>query len=464
MLREASLAENGRIEEPYHAYLTIDTGKPAVWIEYNGQVLPDNYTELPHSMTWRVYRCAPEANSELGPVVRLKIRGVHRPTAEEFYVVGTGRRIGQMHVNFNVQTCGSGYSSGPFRLRPFGRRRPDTSEHTHGSIVVSDEQYQQYQNWLAASGAPEGFGTDAAEESPLAANRAKWLKVEKLLYQMIEAEVRYDGLDLESLEFGVGPDYTAAHAELVAGDHSVLGGILGRQRSGDAYLRIDSLGNGIWYAKTGPYPGQTPARLGTLELEFLVGTGGEIPKAQYNNWIMRGRQKQQGIMVPASEWRATLPNGVTVEFVGLCDHPSAGKQWWGADGSQLGYAPYWNVERHAPKGADGNVFEMAWREYWPPSRNPGACGSVRCRIEDALGERGLPTRDRYGARIHNLTARSCAFEKGQKQVTVRVGFATFVEGQFEDGRVPDEQFQWVRFKNISLVRGENRGAEIEMEN
>jgi hypothetical protein len=447
-LREASLAENGRIEEPYHAYLTIDTSKPAVWIEHNGQVLLDNYTELPESMIWKVYRCAPEGNIELGPMVRLKIRGVHRLPAEEFYVVGTGRRIGQMHVNFNFQTSGSGYSSGPFRLRPYGRRRRDTSEDTYGSIVVSDEQYRQYQNWLAASGAPERSGTDTAEDSPLAANRANWLKVEKLLYQMIEAEVRDDGLDLESLEFGVGPDYTAAHAELVARDDSVIRDIFGKRRSGNAYLKIDYLGEDTWYVGTAPHivEGSHPS---SLDIEFVLRTGPDMPESEYDKWIRKGReQKQQHAAVEASsKWSATLSNGAQVGFIGVCENPSAGRQWWGPDGSPLESSPYYNVQPNPKRGAT-NVFEVAWMIKWPPNADGGA---VTHELQGALSSHAIHTVDRYGNDLHKVSAAGYVLEKGQKETTLKLGV-----------KVGNGDRQWVRFKNISLVKGETRGFQIEL--
>jgi hypothetical protein len=462
MLREASVAEDGRVEDPYHVYLIIDTSKPAVWIEQNGRVLLDNYTELPESMTWNVYRRAPEGNTGLGQMVRLKIRGVHgqRLAAEEFSIGASRRGMGYWYVHFNVQQLISG-GSDTLTTRPYRGAKPQSSEDTYGSIVVSDEEYQQYQEWLAASGTPVESRTDAAEKSSLAANRANWLKVEKLLCQMIEAQVRHVGLNMNHLELGVGPDYTAAHAELLARDDSVIRDILGTRRSGAAYLRIDSLPDGNWYARSGPYPAST--RQGSLDLEFLVRADGEIPKAQYDEWMKKGRQKQQDITVPPSKWRTTLPNGATVEFIGVCENPSAGKKWWGPDGGTLGYSPYWNTERRRPKGADGDVFEIAWRIYWPPSRSPNPGAAVRYHMEGALSDRSVQTRDRYGARIHNLTARSCAFEKRQKQTAVQVGVATFIQGQFQDDRVPDKEFRWVRFKNISLVSGENRGFEIELE-
>jgi beta-lactamase regulating signal transducer with metallopeptidase domain len=41
-----------------------------------------------------------------------------------------------------------------------------------------------------------------------------------------------------------------------------------------------------------------------------------------------------------NKFRATLPNGVTVELVGVCEHPSEGKQWWRPDGTELIRRPY----------------------------------------------------------------------------------------------------------------------------
>jgi len=37
----------------------------------------------------------------------------------------------------------------------------------------------------------------------------------------------------------------------------------------------------------------------------------------------------------ATKFVATLPNGVTVELIGVCEHPSEGKKWWRPDGAIL---------------------------------------------------------------------------------------------------------------------------------
>ena len=46
----------------------------------------------------------------------------------------------------------------------------------------------------------------------------------------------------------------------------------------------------------------------------------------------------------ASDYKATLPNGVTVELVGACEHPSQGKKWWLPDGNPTDLVPYDKIE------------------------------------------------------------------------------------------------------------------------
>jgi beta-lactamase regulating signal transducer with metallopeptidase domain/Leucine-rich repeat (LRR) protein len=41
-----------------------------------------------------------------------------------------------------------------------------------------------------------------------------------------------------------------------------------------------------------------------------------------------------------SQYKTTLPNGTTVELIGLCQHPSENKQWWKPDGNKLANTPY----------------------------------------------------------------------------------------------------------------------------
>jgi beta-lactamase regulating signal transducer with metallopeptidase domain len=45
-----------------------------------------------------------------------------------------------------------------------------------------------------------------------------------------------------------------------------------------------------------------------------------------------------------SKFTAVLSNGVRVELVGVCEHPSEGKQWWRPDGTAMEKPPYKNVK------------------------------------------------------------------------------------------------------------------------
>ena len=47
-------------------------------------------------------------------------------------------------------------------------------------------------------------------------------------------------------------------------------------------------------------------------------------------------QLDQEKVIQDSEFTATLPNGVTVELVGICEYPSKDKQWLRPDGKRLG--------------------------------------------------------------------------------------------------------------------------------
>ena len=55
----------------------------------------------------------------------------------------------------------------------------------------------------------------------------------------------------------------------------------------------------------------------------------------------------------------TLTNGVTVELVGVCKHPSKDKQWWRPDGSLIP-RPYDRLNRET-RDADYSLYEIVFR-------------------------------------------------------------------------------------------------------
>ena len=73
--------------------------------------------------------------------------------------------------------------------------------------------------------------------------------------------------------------------------------------------------------------------LGTIVIMVIAVVFLPMAKAQKKNL-----PKQEKIQVNAQKsnrFEATLSNGVTVELAGVCEHPSAGKQWWRPDGTLM---------------------------------------------------------------------------------------------------------------------------------
>jgi len=149
--------------------------------------------------------------------------------------------------------------------------------------------------------------------------------------------------------------------------------------------------------------------------------------------------------------KATLPNGAIAEFLGICENPSAGKQWWGPDGSPIAYVPYVNAIPYGSPSGYRKIYEMAWRTKRPASSSGGG---TKSSLEGCLGSYGRQTPDRYGNRmIGSLRAEGHAFDKSREKTTLKLGL-----------KIGDQDYQYVTFSNISLPPGKNAGFEIEVEN
>lgn len=286
--------KTGRFKDSYATYLVIDTADNAIWIEENGKIQQGNHAELPAKMKWTLYHSTPQGNKELPGRTRLKIRGFnsHQHTPEQFYLVGTGRGVGNINFHFSDSGRGSGYSSGPFVLQPYDSSAKEP-EDSYGSLIVTDPEYQKYRDSIPPSHPNQLDGQNAKtqDQSVLDRNKANWLKVEKLLYGRIEKEVASAGLEIRNVKVEPGPDYSAAHAEVGARSSGVLSGMFGGHFSGDLYLKIDCLGGDIWYAKTTPDPRWPKmVRRNQPELEFLICASGDIPASQRTELLEKGRK------------------------------------------------------------------------------------------------------------------------------------------------------------------------------
>jgi beta-lactamase regulating signal transducer with metallopeptidase domain len=71
------------------------------------------------------------------------------------------------------------------------------------------------------------------------------------------------------------------------------------------------------------------------------------------------KHKSDEVKPEQSEFSAIMANGVSVELLGVCEHPSAGKQWWRPDGSELEERPYDRIGGQVHPDAKQRAFEFA---------------------------------------------------------------------------------------------------------
>jgi len=449
--RTAEVDAAGRFRQPSGVYLVIDTTQPALWLEDRGQVLEAYRCELPAQMTWSLFGDEGSGPQPLPGVARFQRRGVNtdqlRP--EMISLKGSGKAGGSMVFSFDCTTYGGDHAAGVGLVSTSWAPPPRKADvDYYESIVVAEAEYEEARRAWVTEAAP-GLSTSPAQ-SPVDARQAAWRRVEKKLYQEIENQLAQAGYALQRLEVTAGPDFSAAHARFDGVCDSVLRRFGGSSLAAGRYLAIDHLGDDIWYVKNAADPRRPGFGSGPAEpdFEFVVSAAGAVPKAEVAGWIAQGREKQKPTVRPPAKWRATLPNGVTVELLGLCESPSGGKSWWGPDGHDLGFAPYFHSKPFGWLPSDRRICEIAWRVL-----RPAGFRSVHTTMsaEGARGSYSQEIRDRYGNRIlADLQAQAFDFDPAQTRTTWTVGIGS-----------SEQDLQYVRFKDISLVRGENQGFVIE---
>jgi hypothetical protein len=428
----------------------IDTSKPAVWLEEKGKVLEENYAELLKNMRWKFYRSTPEGNTDLPEKVRLKIRAwyLNYEVQEMICLHGYGRGRDHMSFWFGAGQLLTDYGAGPYRVTHY-RDKSSKPERDCGSILVSDEEYEQHMALLATRDITRKG--DEGEKSPNGSDILNWLAVKKWLYCEIERQFSQADFGLRRIELATNEDFSAARASVRA--EPVRPGFIrkflpaGREfdrHDEELILKIDYLGEGVWYVISAAHP-ERRRRKPPVELEFVVGPEGLISEPQSKKWIEKGRAEHPLVAVPSSKWRAPLANGVVVEFLGLCEKPSIGSRWWGPDGSRLDYEPWFYEGTEWSRRDDRKVFDVAWKINWPSgTTQSGVKRSIGSGPGGGSGGKG----GRHGA--FDVTVGRCSVAKSVKETDLRLGI-----------QVNKGNYEWVTFQNISLVPGEERGFEIE---
>ncbi len=426
----------------HYICLVVDTDKKELWVESDGHVLPEHHSDLPAGMDWSLYRVTQRETIPLPPLSRFRLPGGYVPS-DQVLLLGENKFL-YIYFSFSSTGGGSGYGAagtgggirGGLSALPPGQT---AGEKAYESLVVRPDDYEK---------ATAGFSRPFIPVEPalLTENEAVWIRVEELLYREMARQVSRRRWQLWDLKIDCGPDCTGATAQIYGVRKGPLPLLSGKPVPVQTAFRIGFLGNDVWYIKSESSP-QSP-RSARLDLEFLVCAGGSIPEPEQATLLQQGRAKLQEMpIVPASKWWTRLPNGATVELVGICENPSAGKPWWGPDGSLLGYAPY---ATRAISCFPGNhiAYDMVWRV--DPPQNGGL--QMRSTPEGfAVVHRGQ-FRDRYGGVVDlGLEVDSYAFDPSRETTTL-IFVVKNTRGEPAD----------VTFKSISLVPGKNPGFAIEV--
>jgi len=438
-------------DAPNEVCLAIDTTRRSVWVERKGLPLEGCLVDLLDWMDWTVHRTDANGTRQLADHLRLVRRTAQskQPLPERIWLVGksTSGEILALHSDGN--SFGSRYG-----IRPFdsGLKVPVLQDGTNycASMVVSDAEYHASQSSWAQDDADTALDSEPPGNN-IKEHKDAWSKVEKRIYQAIEGQIIRADLELHQLRVVPGPDYSAAHAEATVLKQGLLRDMLDPGAAPSIHLKIDHLGDEVWYIRSGDAP--LRRLYGTMQqesprLEFLVSAGEAIKSKDRSRWIEKGRRIPTGPILPHTKWRMELANGAVVEFLGICESPSAGKQWWGPDGSPLVYQPCLTAQPHGLRVGDRKVFEIAWRIQQP---NNTRRLSTHFSFESGFPADNRQPRDRYGVLLADVHHHSQVLDKSWTKTTLTLG-----------ADVNSEGLHRVRLKDVSLVPGSDFGFEIEV--
>jgi len=118
-----------------------------------------------------------------------------------------------------------------------------------------------------------------------------------------------------------------------------------------------------------------------------------------------------------TESKVTLPNGVTVELIGVSYHPSQEQPWWRPDGTLLEEAPYDEVRANVNVGDDQQAREFAVRV----GNIPGDERDYLCRVNIIGPSLQVAMSGLYKKGLHVPDLQAMAASLRQHQTTVGVG-------------------------------------------
>jgi ankyrin repeat protein len=208
------------------------------------------------------------------------------------------------------------------------------------------------------------------------------------------------------------------------------------------------------------HPGNVIARSGPLDREVELPDGRKVTVADllavHRYALLQGHDlSSQAEVLPSPEWKATLPNGVTVKLLGVSHNPSFRKPWWRPDGSPLEARPYVDAESLF----QGRVEGKTTYEFALDIRN--SAGEATLSHVGA----GVPG---YSAPVYplHLFPRASDFSSRAPPLCPVFGIAAALSSEQESVTfsasvdLPDGRKGRVEFHNVSLRPGRRTNVEV----
>ncbi|MHC4475093.1 MAG: tetratricopeptide repeat protein [Planctomycetota bacterium] len=196
----------------------------------------------------------------------------------------------------------------------------------------------------------------------------------------------------------------------------------------------------------------------------------ELGRGEAGRGGAKSRPEAEAESTTGSQFTAALPNGVTVELVGICEHPSQGKQWWRPDGGLLKDSPYDDdFGRAFPKdGENGYKFAvkfagMAGKEVdvrIRPTNSKSTNGGALFSTSEKNGRENTAYVE--GVLDEKIVWLGAAFDQELSFCDIQIGV---YQGKWKtqyryETDQPDDAVEWVEFKNVLLRPGAETNPEF----
>jgi hypothetical protein len=351
--------------------LGIDLERGHIWLEQDGQPVPEAWVALPKGVDWQLYHCHSSGATETLPrfTVLRSLPDAFKPSHHErIHLVGQSNDYGLIYwllsSVWDNSSFGEHHHFGPSNLP----RLPPEARHASSekpSVVVDDPILLSGMQVRSAQ-FPEGqnTATDFAVLPPSFKQYQEWRASQGQLFQAVEQYLVNKGYSLRWMRAKAGPSYTNGSIGVMLETanrpsrwHDILRRLgIWQPFSNMAFFEIENH-EGTWQCFR-----TEPVRASPL---FSV----PVPKTHTGGPDSAYTGPPSAFPAPyigQTPWSYTAQNGVTIQIVGIC--LDNGHLWWSPDGTP---SPFWPgyFSRELGSGSpfesvNDDLIEMAYSHHY----------------------------------------------------------------------------------------------------